>query len=85
MNPIKRLFGMAPTPDETGRGYIPSPLGRLLGVPKKSDFEPFDFAGRRHDGDHRILVLCTEERYFEMTNGNLFSTGQKTRILSSAG
>lgn len=79
MHAIKRLFGMAPTPDETGRGYIPSPLGRLLGVPKKSDFEPFDFAGRRHDGDHRILVLCTEERYFEMNNGNLFSTGQNAQ------
>jgi molecular chaperone Hsp31 and glyoxalase 3 len=79
MNPIKRLLGMAPTPDETGRGYIPSPLGRLFGVPKKSDFEPLDFTGRTHQGENRILVLCTEERYFEMTNGNLFSTGQNAQ------
>ena len=79
MNPIKRLFGMAPTPDETGRGYIPSPLGRLFGVPKKSDFEALDFTGRVHDGDSRILVLCTEERYFEMANGKLFSTGQNAQ------
>lgn len=79
MNPIKRLFGMAPTPDEPGRGYIPSPLGRLFGVPNKSDFEPFDFTGRTHDGSSKILVLCTEERYFEMTNGSLFSTGQNAQ------
>ena len=76
MNPIKRMFGIAPTPDETGRGYIPSPLGRLLGVAKKSGYESADFAGRTHDGAKKILVLCTEERYFEMTNGKLFSTGQ---------
>ena len=76
MNPIKRMLGMAPTPDDTGRGYIPSPLGRLLGVAKKSDYEQADFAGRTYDGDKKILVLCTEERYFEMTNGTLFSTGQ---------
>jgi molecular chaperone Hsp31 and glyoxalase 3 len=76
MNPIKRLFGMAPTPDETGRGYIPSPLGRLLGVANRSGYEPVDFAGRAYGGDKKVLVLCTEERYFEMTNGALFSTGQ---------
>jgi molecular chaperone Hsp31 and glyoxalase 3 len=79
MNPIKRLFGMAPTPDETGRGYIPSPLGRFFGVPKKSDFEPFDFAPRTYEGAERVLVLCTEERYFEMKNGKLFSTGQNAQ------
>ena len=79
MNPIKRLLGMAPTPDATGRGYIPSPLGRLLGVAKKTGYEPVDHGGRTYDGDEKILVLCTEERYFEMTNGNLFSTGQNAQ------
>ncbi len=79
VNPIKRVFGIAPTPDEAGRGYIPSPLGRLFGVAKKSDYEPADFTGRTYGGDKKILVLCTEERYFEMTNGNLFSTGQNAQ------
>lgn len=79
MNPIKRLFGIEPTPDETGRGYIPSPLGRLLGVAKKSDYESVDFSGRAYSGDRKILVLCTEDRYFEMTNGTLFSTGQNAQ------
>jgi molecular chaperone Hsp31 and glyoxalase 3 len=79
MNSIKRLLGMAPTPDETGRGYIPSPLGRLLGVAKKTDYEPVDFGDRAYDGDKRILVLCTEERYFEMDNGAWFSTGQNAQ------
>ena len=79
MHPIKRLFGLAPTPDETGTGFIPSPLGRLLGVAKKSDYEPVDFGDLVDVGDHKILVLCTEERYFEMTNGTLFSTGQNAQ------
>lgn len=76
MNPIKRVFGIAPTPDETGSGYIPSPLGRLLGVAKKSDYEPADFIGRSYHGEKKILALCTEDRYLEMTNGTQFSTGQ---------
>jgi len=75
MNAIKRMLGIAPTAEKSGKGYIPSPLGLRFGVAKKSGYEPFDFGDRKHRGDKKILVLCAEERYFEMENGKLFSTG----------
>ncbi len=79
MSIIKRTLGIAPTPEADGSGYIPSRLGLRFGVAERSDFQPVDFGGRKYVGDKRILVLCTEERYFEMTNGALFSTGQNVQ------
>ena len=78
-NVFKRLFGIAPTPAPEGKGVIPSPLGLYLGVDKKSGYQRDDFEGRAYVGDKRVLVLCTEERYLEMTNGELFSTGQNVQ------
>ena len=73
-SPVRRIFGIAPTPEPDGPGFIPSRLGLRLGVDKTTDYAPVDF-GRTYDGPAKVLVLCTEERYFEMTNGKLFSTG----------
>ena len=75
---FKQLLGMAPTAETDGEGYIPSPLGRLLGVDSKSGFEPTDL-GTKHTGYERVLVLCTEGRYLEMTNGKKFSTGHNVQ------
>jgi len=76
---IKKLFGMASTKEENGRGFIPSPIGRKFGVDKVSGFKKTDFGGKKYTGDKRVLVLCTEEQYFEMTNGKLFSTGNNVQ------
>ena len=76
---IKKIFGLAPTKEKNGAGYIPSPVGRMLGVDKVSGYKATDFAGRKYTGDKKVLVLCTEERYFEMTNGRLFSTGNNVQ------
>jgi molecular chaperone Hsp31 and glyoxalase 3 len=76
-NFIKKMFGIAPTPDR--EGFIPSWLGLRLGVARMSDFSPTDFGGKKYSGDKRVLVLCTEERYFAMTDGTLFSTGQNVQ------
>lgn len=76
---IKRLLGVAPTKEKTGAGYIPSPMGRMLGVDKVSGFRATDFGGQAYTGPKKVLVLCTEERYFEMTNGKLFSTGNNVQ------
>lgn len=76
---IKRILGMAPTKEANGKGYIPSPLGRMFGVDKVSGFKKTDFDGKKYSGDKKVLVLCTEERYFKMTNGKLFSTGNNVQ------
>lgn len=80
---IKKIFGLAPTEEKNGSGYIPSPIGRRFGVDKVSGYKATDFAGKKYTGNKKIMVLCTEERYFEMTNGKHFSTGnnvQKTMV-----
>ncbi|MEM6380214.1 MAG: DJ-1/PfpI family protein [Bacteroidota bacterium] len=76
---IKRIFGIAPTKENNGPGYIPSPMGRMLGVDKVSGFKATDFGGKKYSGEKKIMVLCTEERYFKMTNGKLFSTGNNVQ------
>ncbi len=77
-NFFTRMIGIAPTPEPNGKGVIPSRLGLRLGVARKSGYEPADF-GRSYAGDRKVLVLCTEERYLQMTNGALFSTGHNVQ------
>lgn len=79
MSLIKRMLGIAPTPETDGPGVIPSPLGLFLAVDKKSGYQPADFGGRSYAGDKKVLVLCTEGRHFQMTNGVLFSTGHNVQ------
>ncbi len=79
MNVIKKIFGIAPTKEANGKGYIPSPLGRMFGVDKVSGYKKADFGSKKYTGDKKVLVLCTEERYFKMTNGKLFSTGNNVQ------
>jgi len=76
---IKKILGLAPTKEKNGSGYIPSPVGRKFGVDKVSGYKASDFGGKKYDGDKKVLVLCTEERYFKMTNGKQFSTGNNVQ------
>lgn len=76
---IKRILGIAPTKEKNGSGYIPSPLGRRFGVDKVSGYKATDFGGKKYTGKKKVLVLCTEERYFEMANGKHFSTGNNVQ------
>ena len=75
---IRKIFGIAPTKEKNGSGYIPSPMGRLLGVDKVSGYKKTNF-GKKYVGEKKIMVLCTEERYFEMANGKQFSTGNNVQ------
>jgi molecular chaperone Hsp31 and glyoxalase 3 len=77
-NLIKKMFGIAPTPDAHGGGFIPSPLGLFLGVDRKSGFVPASFGGT-YEGERKVLALCTQERYFEMVEGVSFSTGNNVQ------
>lgn len=75
---IKKLLGIAPTKEENGKGYIPSQIGLKLGVDKVSGYKKEEFKNP-FKGDKKILVICTQERYFKMTNGKLFSTGNNVQ------
>jgi len=76
---IKQILGLAPTKEKDGSGYIPSPVGRKFGVDKVSGYKATDFGGKKYTGNKKVLVLCTEERYFKMTNGKHFSTGNNVQ------
>ena len=76
---IKKLLGIAPTKEKNGKGYIPSPIGRKFGVDKVSGYKASDFGGKKYAGEKKVLVLCTEERYFKMANGKDFSTGNNVQ------
>lgn len=76
---IKKFLGIAPTKEKNGTGYIPSPLGRKFGVDKVSGYKSTNFSGKKYSGEKKVLVLCTEERYFKMTNGKQFSTGNNVQ------
>lgn len=76
---IKKILGLAPTKEKNGAGYIPSPVGRKFGVDKVSGYKATDFGGKKYTGEKKVLVLCTEERYFKMANGKSFSTGNNVQ------
>lgn len=76
---IKKIFGIAPTKEKNGSGYIPSPIGRKFGVDKVSGYKSTEFNGKKYSGNKKVLVLCTEERYFKMSNGKNFSTGNNVQ------
>lgn len=78
---IKKVLGMAPTKEKDGKGFIPSPLGLKFGVDKVSGFKQVEF-DKKYKGNQKILVICTQDRYFKMTNGNLFSTGNNVQETS---
>ena len=78
-NLLKKLLGIAPTKEKDGEGYIPSPLGLKLGVDKVSGYTPAEKYPVVYKGEKKILVLCTQERYFQMTNGLKFSTGNNVQ------
>ncbi len=73
MNILKKLFGIAPQPTENG-AFIPSKLALKLATSDKTDFDKITY-GNKYQGNKKILMVCTEERYMTMKNGKKFSTG----------
>jgi molecular chaperone Hsp31 and glyoxalase 3 len=71
---ISYLFGLDPIPDASGEGYEPSSFSRMLAVPQTTNFKQIEFTSH-YTGNKKVLVLCCEQRYLTMANGNKFSTG----------
>jgi molecular chaperone Hsp31 and glyoxalase 3 len=62
-----------PTPTEDG-AYMPSPLALKLATSSTTDFDNIIYENP-HKGNKKVLMVCTEERYMTMANGEKFSTG----------
>ena len=55
--------------------FFPSEYSLSQYVAKKTDFDGFKFDKPYTGGKHKILMVASDERYLEMKNGKLFSTG----------
>ena len=65
----------SPEPDAAeANAFFPSPFSLKQFTSNKSDLADADYP-QRYTGSRRILVIGTDERYLEMANGTLFSTG----------
>ena len=69
----KKLLRIAPQPEEKGEGFLPSSFSRWVNVGKKTGYNAHDY--EKYGGKRKVLVLCTDQKYVEMKNGNRFSTG----------
>lgn len=58
-----------------GIGYEPSPFSLSQFVSSKTDYDFSEYKNANRDKNKKILIVCTEERYMTMKNGNKFSTG----------
>lgn len=65
-----------PVPDNAEyNAFFPSPYSLSQYVPPKSDLSGAAYPDAYGGGRWKILVVCTDERYIEMKDGRLFSTG----------
>ncbi len=55
--------------------FFPSEYSLSQYVAKKTDFDGFKFDKPYTGGKHKVLMVASDERYLEMKNGKLFSTG----------
>lgn len=66
---------MQPVPDRAEwNAYFPSDYSLSVYTAAKTNFDGADYP-QKYQGKKKILVLLTDERYLEMANGTLFSTG----------
>lgn len=55
--------------------FFPSDYSLTQYTSKVTDFDGFKFDNSYSGGKHKVLMIATDERYIEMKNGKLFSTG----------
>jgi molecular chaperone Hsp31 and glyoxalase 3 len=62
-----------PTATDDG-AFIPSTLALKLATSSTTDYDNTTFENK-YTGNKKVLMICTEERYMTMANGEKFSTG----------
>lgn len=66
----------APQPDPARQGaFLPSPFSLGQFVPARTGAERVSYPPLPAGARHKVLVVCTDQRYMTMANGALFSTG----------
>jgi len=69
----KNTLGLEPQETETGV-YIPSKSSLKIAAPNKTNYDHTEY-DNPYTGDKKIMMICTEEQYMTMENGNKFDTG----------
>ena len=66
----------SPVPDQAeADAWFPSPYSLTQYTSPKSDFGGAHYPNAYTGGKWKVLLIATQERYLEMANGKLFSTG----------
>ena len=55
--------------------YFPSDYSLSIYTSPKTDFDGFKFKKAYEGGKYKVLMVASDERYVQMKNGKLFSTG----------
>lgn len=55
--------------------YFPSDYSLSIYTSQKTDFDGFKFKKAYEGGKYKVLMVASDERYVQMKNGKLFSTG----------
>ncbi|MDV2859789.1 DJ-1/PfpI family protein [Psychrobacter sp. CAM01] len=73
LDKAKDTLGLEPQETETGV-FIPSPSSLKIAAPSKTNYDHTNY-DNPYTGDKKIMMVCTEEQYMTMENGNKFKTG----------
>ena len=73
LDKAKDTLGLEPQETEEGI-YIPSKSSLKLAAPSKTNYDNTEY-DTPYTGKKKILMVCTEEQYMTMENGNKFDTG----------
>ena len=73
LDKAKDTLGLEPQETEEGI-YIPSKSSLKLAAPSKTNYDNTEY-DTPYTGKKKILMVCTEEQYMTMDNGNKFDTG----------
>ena len=73
LDKAKDTLGLEPQEVEAGI-YIPSTSSLKLAAPNKTNYDNTEY-DTPYAGSKKILMVCTQEQYMTMENGNKFDTG----------
>ena len=73
LDKAKDTLGLEPQEKATGI-YIPSTSSLKLAAPSKTNYDHTEYDAP-YSGHKKIMMVCTEQQYMTMENGNKFDTG----------